>query len=655
LTPDSPPAIVETVRTLLVILSALALAACSKPAERTRTIDRPLAVLEGSGNFGSVAVTTTSPPRTFVVAPAPPKDSLQFDIIESIESTCPEFKLEAPGAAGAVVRRSCTAFSGGQYGLGELVCVSFEEVTYSFQVRFAPILELPTSDQCRIIVRFDGGLARSIPVSGIGLAPPLRARFSTTAPIDFFTVNQGVTSGTSSVVITNTGSQELTVSATSTLAGGAFAITGQQAAHKILPGATTTYDVTCTPINGDPENQVYNGSLAVTTDAPNALLVNFPLKCVGVDHPLSPQPDRDIATLVGKAIPVSVDLQNLTGALVTITSIALKQPAVDGLQLTGAIPTTIGPNATVSVALTWTPTASFASGLGALVVEVPGEEPRDVSIVDGTATALLADVKTDVADGDRLDFGKLCIGESSTKPLRMQPGDDPMTMAGYGVVAATSATPFSAVVTSPSAVTIAPATEVIVDVTANPMITDGIIEGTLQVTTDSPTEPMTSVPLYVEVLPAGASVSPPLLNFREVVVTGFSETKTATFSNCTAETIEITGVTLDGDSATDFDIIQIMPNGVEQLPPFSLPRNGEIIIAVQMLPQSNGSKEASVSIDFQETGKPETSNETIALIGEGFFPSPDRDSYYRCSAGSPAHALPLLVIGLFLVLRRRRR
>ena len=66
---------------------------------------------------------------------------------------------------------------------------------------------------------------------------------------------------------------------------------------------------------------------------------------------------------------------------------------------------------------------------------------------------------------------------------------------------------------------------------------------------------------------------------------------------------------LDGDSAADFDIIQIVPDGVEQLPPFTLSRGGEMVIAVQMLPQTDGSKQARVDIDYQEPGAPATSEE----------------------------------------------
>ena len=213
----------------------------------------------------------------------------------------------------------------------------------------------------------------------------------------------------------------------------------------------------------------------------------------------------------------------------------------------------------------------------------------------------------------------------------------------------------SATISGDPLVKIASPTEVTIDVVARPMISDGKFEGAITVSTDSPSEPSFVVPTIIEVLQGGTTVSPPLLNFRDVIVTGFSETKIATFTNCTAGDIEITGILLDGEAAPDFDIIQIMPNGVEQLPPFTLARNGEIVIAVQMLPRSDGTKEAQISIDFQEPGQATTSSETVALLGEGFFRAPDRDSYYRCSSGSPVHALPLVFVGAWLVVRRRRR
>ncbi|MBA2544611.1 MAG: choice-of-anchor D domain-containing protein, partial [Deltaproteobacteria bacterium] len=287
-------------------------------------------------------------------------------------------------------------------------------------------------------------------------------------------------------------------------------------------------------------------------------------------------------------------------------------------------------------------------------LSVDGEVDRLIDIGMGHAT--IADVVSNVPVTEKLDFGRLCIGEAKTRSFKMQPGgNNTNVFADYSVNGVAATAPFTATVAGDPVVQVSSPTEVTIDVLARPMISDGKFEGTITVATNSPSEPSYVVPTIVEVLQGGTTVSPPLLNFREVVVTGFSETKTTTFTNCTADAIDITGILLDGESAPDFDIIQIMPNGVEQLPPFTLPRNGEVVIAVQMLPQSDGTKEAQISIDFQESGKPETSSETIALLGEGFFSSPDRDSYYRCSTGAPVHALPLVFVGAWLVVRRRRR
>lgn len=239
----------------------------------------------------------------------------------------------------------------------------------------------------------------------------------------------------------------------------------------------------------------------------------------------------------------------------------------------------------------------------------------------------------------------------------MQPGGtDTNVYTSYAVSGVAATSPFTAAIAAgPSVVEVAPPTTVGIDVTANPMISDGRFEGTVTVTSDSPSEGSYAVPVVVEVLQGGTTVNPPLLDFREVVVTGFSETKTATFTNCTAGPIEITGIALDGDSAVDFDINQITPNGVDQLPPFTLQRGGEVVIAVQMLPQSDGTKQARVNIDYQEPGAPTTSEETVALLGEGLLRAPDRGSYYRCSTGSPLHAAPIGLVFAFIILRRRRR
>lgn len=636
------------------VVGVVLMFACSKAVERLRARATPLVVLEGNGAFGNQAVTTVSAPRTFVVRPAPPATSLQFDRVESIESTCPEFQVSAPGAAGAVVQRICTAFGGGGYGGGGATeCVAFEEQDFPFEVRFAPTVELPSSDQCRIIVRLDGGTSRSIPVSGTGVPPALSIDISPRDPIDFFTINAGTTSSARAFTVRNKGTEPLSIAAVTDLAGGVFAVTGTTPTHALAPGAAEVYQLTCTPPTAD----LFTGSITITSNDPDPAdaSVLIPLTCQGIDHPLQSTDGAEAQLLVGQSTTIDVALHNLTAGTVTGITAALQDPVLPGLAISQPPATTLGPNGDTTIQLAWTPPTPYKGALGALVLTVDGEAPRVIGI--GMARATIADVQSDLPDNEKLDFGRLCIGESRTRPFKMQPGgSDANVFADYTVLGVAAASPFAATLPDgPSLVRVVNPTTAVVEVTAMEMISDGRFDGAITITTDSPSEPTLDVPATVEVLQGGTSVSPPLLDFHDVIVTGFSETKTATFTNCTADTIEVTGILLDGESAADFAIIQIMPDGTEQLPPFTLPRGGEVTIAVQMLPQTSGAKSAQISIDFQEPAKPETSSETVTLLGEGFFKRPDRGSYYRCSTGAPVEAAPIgLVLG-FLVLRRRRR
>ncbi len=655
MTRGEPPAIVKIVRMRYFILGVACVFACGKGADGLRSRSAPLVVVDADGAFGTQAVTTTSVARSFVVRPAPPADSLQFDRIEAIESTCPEFLIDAPDAAGAVVQRFCTGFVGGeQYGGGgETMCVGFEELTYSFKVRFAPTQQVASSDQCRIIVRLDGGSSKQIPVSGTGIAPPLSATIAPRTPIDFFTVNLGVESAPRTFQVKNTGSGPLTVSASTVLATGVFTVTGDTTSHQLAPNASTIYEVTCTPTSA----ALFNGSITVTTNDPDAAdsSVTIPFVCQGIDHPIGNTDGPRTQVVVGNSNTVTVALTNLSATdTVTGLSVALSQP-VPGLTIQVPPAGSLLPLANTTVQLLWQPTEPYQGPLGGLTLSVDGEPDRLIGIAMAQAT--IADVKSSIPTTEKLEFGRLCIGESKKLSFTMQPGgDDSDVFANYVVKTVSGTAPFTAALNGGSVVQVgSPPTLATIDVTVMPMISDGTFDGTITVGTDSPTEPSFDVAAIVQVLQGGTTVNPPLINFREVIVTGFSDTKTTTFTNCTADTIEITGVALDGESATDFDIIQIMPDGVDRLPPFSLPRGGEVVIAVQMLPQSDGTKEAQIGIDFQEPGKPATSVETVALLGEGFLRTPDRDSYYACSTGSPLHSAPLgLVVG-FLVVRRRRR
>lgn len=638
----------------IVVLVLVGLVACSRSDEHVRSRGSQLVAFDADGAFGTQAVTTTSSPHTFTVRPASPSDSLQFDRIETIESTCPEFQITAPDAAGAIVQRTCSAFGGGGYGGGgDVQCVAFAEQTYTFSVQFAPVVQLPSSDQCRIIVRLDGGVSKSIAVSGTGIAPPLAAEISPRTPIDFFTVNLTKTSALRSFSVRNAGSEALTVSATTSLANGVFAVTGTTAQHDLAPGESEDFLITCTPPTAD----VFTGSITITTTDPDPDDAEVPITftCQGIDHPVQSIDAAEVVATVGTTRTVIVTLDNLTTDPVEEIAVELQQPALPGLVISAPPATSLGALGSTTVELTWTPPEPYKGALGGLILSVKDQPPRAIGIA--MSHARIADVSSDMPANEKLDFGRMCIGEAKVRSFRMQPGGtDSNVFTDYTVMSVAGSAPFTAAIAAGSAlVQVAPPTAVAIDVTAMPMISDGTFEGTVTVTTDSPSEGSYTVPVIAEVLQGGTTVNPPLLDFRGVVVTGFSETKTATFTNCTAGPIEITGIALDGDSASDFDINQITPNDVDQLPPFTLPRGGEVVIAVQMLPQSDGTKQARVNIDYQEPGAPATSEETVALLGEGLLRAPDRGSYYHCSTGSPLHAAPIGLVFAFIILRRRRR
>lgn len=631
----------------LIAFLVIMVCGCSHREERTRSHPQ-LVVLEADGAFGSQAVTTASSPRTFTVRPS--GTGSQFDRVESIESTCPEFQVTAAGLP-AVVERTCVAFEGGGYGGGgEVTCVAYAEQPYTFTVRFAPIVELPSSDQCRIIVRLDGGASKSIPVSGTGIAPPLRVDISPRATVDFFTVNLNTESTPPrTITLRNTGSQALTVSSIASTSNGVFEVAGGSAQpHSIPPGGSELYQVTCTP----PTTDAFTGSLTIATNDPDPedAQVVIPFACQGIDHPIQNKDAPEVVTLVGSARTVTVELVNLSQTeAVTNLAIELQQPALPGLAISQAPATTVAAAGSTTVELTWNPPEPYKGALGGLILSIDGKPPRVIGIA--MAHARVADVTSNIPANEKLDFGRVCIGDSKSRVFKMQPGGtDANIFADYAITGATQTGPFTTTVT-PSTVQVSPPSEVEVEVVAMPAISDGTFDGIVTITTDSPNESTYDVPVVVEALQGGTTVFPPLLDFRQVVVTGFSDTKTATFTNCTAGDIEITGIALDGDSAADFDLVEIAP----QLPPFTLPRGGEVTIAIQMLPRSDGTKQAQVGIDYQELGMPTTSEETVALLGEGFVRLPDRDSYYRCSTGTPLHAAPLALVLGFIVLRRRRR
>ena len=436
---------------------------------------------------------------------------------------------------GAVVQRTCAAFGGGGYGGGgEVECVAFTEQPFVFSVRFAPVFELPSSAQCRIVVRLDGGASKSIPVSGTGIAAAAAVDISPRTAIDFFTVNLDKTSAANQITVRNSGSEALTLSATTALAGGVFAITGTTAQHPIATRRDRRSSRSRAPRRPPTCSTARSPSVERSGRRPTPE-VSIPFTCQGVDHPIQNLDDGQVLAVVGTSRTVVVTLNNITTDPVQNLTVALQPPVLPGLAITKAPATSLGSLGTTTVELRLD-AARALQGFARRVDPIDRRQAsargqhRDVACADrgchlGRAGGREARLRSDVHRRVEDAAVHHAAGRQRCERVRGLLGDRRL---GERTLHRDES--------SPGSCRCRHRPRVEIEVTAMPMISDGVFNGTVTVNTDSPTEATFTVPVIVEVMQGGTTVNPPLLDFREVVVTGFSETKTATFTNCTAAT-----------------------------------------------------------------------------------------------------------------------
>jgi hypothetical protein len=569
------------VRLKLFILGVMVIVACSHLRERLRSREQRAVVVTGDGNFKDVVILTPSPPQKFTVGPAA---GLQDDEIEAINSTCPQFAVNAPGLPlatptdkGPQVFRHCISFD---YG-GSNACTGFEEKTYGFEVTFTPTQLGPTNN-CFVIVQLKGGSSRTIAVSGTGIKPLHDASFSTTK-LDFGEQVQAIDSEPPiGVTVENIGSGTLGVRATLTESTpGVFQLaSGNLAAHTNQPGVKETFSFRCRPPAG-PDGTVHTGTLMFTTDDPDKQTFSVAMSCIGIDSPLQGVNSANIETRVDQTFPIVVGLTNRSQATIQLGTITKSANASPDVMLS-TVPSnaTLDPGDRVDVTMLWTPSAVSSDTLGDLDVPITGFTTRKVAIAP-LAIARRAVVSTDLpADAARVNFGPLCLGTETTRTFRIMPsGVNPATDANYTVDAITPAAdlaPFEVtLVGGPQAITVPDGmAEVQVKILALDL---GVVEKTLTIDTDIPGgNDKLDVPLRFEGLQAGATASPAQIIFQPTVVTGYTNTETGTFRNCTNGDVQIESVLLDGSSAADFQIAGIDLNGEDRLPPFALPEGRQV-------------------------------------------------------------------------------
>jgi hypothetical protein len=403
---------------------------------------------------------------------------------------------------------------------------------------------------------------------------------------------------TQSVVITNTGTGAVSISAAS-ITGGVFTVIGGNPSSSLAIGQSASVEVQFAPTVAG----AANGMLTVTSNATNSTL-SIPLTGGGGQAIASFNPPsvNFNNVPVGQTSTQNVTLSNTGNANLVITSVATPG-AVIGVTMQ-APPVTIPPNGAISFIVSFSPNSTSGISGSIKFVDNAPDSPQ-FFVVTGSAVGAGSTLS---ANPGSFNFGNVQVGSTGTQPITISnSGTSPITISGVtsggagfsetGLAAnQTIAAGGSATMTAQFAPTSA-----------------GTAAGTITITSNA-----TNSPLVVSLSGTGIqgllSANPSSINFGSLI-TGNTSTVNVTLTDTGTANVSISGASASGTS------FRMSTLAAQTLTP-----GGTATFTVTFAPTSNGSWTGNVSISSNAQGSPlviplsGTSVATQAQISVNPFP-----------------------------------
>jgi hypothetical protein len=586
-----------------------------------------------TASFPSTQVGTTSSAMTFSVTEALRGVGDHTDTV-SVSYSCADFTVTPVSGE---VENDCENIGCGAQDQAvpcieptTIECIPEETMTLS--AVFHP--SVATTESCAVSVTSSGGSSYTLSLTGTGLPPPIHVSASP-GSIAFGGVRTGTTSSVVNVTVTNSGGSPATINSV-TASGTGYAIaSGTSTSHALGAGASETHGVTCAP--GTTVGALANGALTISSNDPTNPTISIGLSCAGITSKVavSPSPIVIPTTRVGEPVMQSISLTNTGAATATIVSVTLT-----GMDMVSAPPagTMLAENQTATAVISFA-AAAAGSASGDLTV-VTDTSTLDIPI---TADALVTSMSV-TPDGE-VDFGPVCSGQTKTQMFSLVANSDGPFML---TAVSTPDAPFTVTTPMlPASLQGDAANQVTFSVSATP--TDaGSAASSVQITTDIPNGMPDTIALTAIGLPIGVTATPPTVDLGNVAIQTTSLGQEVDVSNCSSDSITISGTEIYGSDADDFSIVQ-------QPTSMTVAANATASWLVVMNAQTPGDLSATFEIDYAG------GSATVALVGEPYDPNAgsgdggstsDKSSYYACSTG---HGAALWPIALALVALRRRR
>jgi hypothetical protein len=441
-----------------------------------------------------------------------------------------------------------------------------------------------------------GNLTGTLTVSGDGGSSPVVANLSasavsTTQPqisaaptsISFGSVSTGL-KGTANLVLTNTGSADLTISLI-TVTGAEFSISGIATPKTITSGQTAQATVTFAPNAAGSAS----GSIAITSNDPNTPTLNIPLLGTGTTAStglLSASPASlsfgTVAT--GTSSSKQVVLTNTGNAAAAISAISASGTGFSVSGLT--TPATLNASQSATLTVTYAPTSAGSVTGTVTVTSDASNSPLAIAL---SGTGAQAGLSVSPAS---FNFGSIVDGQTKSQSFTVtNTGTASLTIAQLSVIGssftvsglATPAT-ISAGGTATFSVLFAPTTA-------------GALSGSVSISSNAPNSP-TTVALSGTGVSATVSLSasPSSVSFSGINV-GSSSSKSVTITNSGTTSATISQVAVN---AKDFTA-----GGITT--PLSLAVGSSAVLSVTFAPTAAESISGNITLS--------TSQGTSAVVG----------------------------------------
>jgi hypothetical protein len=631
-------------------LSAVVLVGCQAFAGGESSLEQDSVVLQGSLDFGTQQIGTTSAAHTITISPGPTN---QNDTVKAITASCPDFVINAGGLP-ADVFRVCDVVSKpdetpvtGQTGMtGQMsvtgptsvttvttvTCPTRQIQTYTFDASFRPMVARQVS--CVVTVTETDNHTgdtndRSITLTGTGQPPPYHVDVQP-ASVAFGDVRRNTDSSRAVVVVTSTGGSPLTVSSVTLSAG--FAVQAVPTGSVQLgPNESQSYPVVCHPTGVG----AMTGQLVVASNDPVQPTVTVPLTCKGIDSNLdiTPSPAVLPTTRVGEPIDATIALHNTGTASMILQSVSL---AGTGITLASSPPSGMMLAATASTSVGVHFEASDPGNASAILVATyDGGQIRSTQI---TARALPTSLAI-TPDGE-VDLGPVCRLQRRTQDFSLVAND----LGGFMLAGISDpGAPFT--VSGPAMpvkVLGAGASQVRFSVVAMPTEV-GVATAPLVLHTDIPRAKDHTLQLSVLGLPPGISATPESIDLGSNPLNTTTLGQEVHLSNCTGAPIGFSNARIEGGDALDFAIVQQPSSAM-------IASAGRATWLIVLQAHSVGVKQSTFKVDH------DGGTASIAIVGEGLGDlGKGRASYYACAAGRPSALWPIAIALIGVVRRRRRR